>query len=208
MLDKFIRKSLGIVERKIRQKQEVRNSILLAAWQLVEREGWQALSIRKIADAIEYSIPVIYQHFDNKEAILLEFIKQGFGLLTQELQAARTVSPLPSQQLMDMARAYSKFAFEHKHYYQLMYGMGMPACETVNQVEEMQAFSQVLLQVIGEAIAQSQCPATNDFLKFHTYWSILHGLVSIQMIESQQGPNGWHDQVLEDAVNGFIQSLN
>jgi AcrR family transcriptional regulator len=64
---------MGIAERKIRQKEEVRTSILSAAWKLVVQEGWQALSIRKIADAIEYSVPVIYDHFQNKEAILEEF---------------------------------------------------------------------------------------------------------------------------------------
>ena len=59
---------MGITERKLRQKEEVRTSILRAAWQLVEQEGWQALSIRKIAEAIEYSVPVIYDHFKNKRS--------------------------------------------------------------------------------------------------------------------------------------------
>jgi AcrR family transcriptional regulator len=76
---------MGIAERKIRQKEEVRSSILKAAWRLVETEGWQALSIRKIADAIEYSAPVIYDHFENKEAILLEFTRRGFQQLNEQL---------------------------------------------------------------------------------------------------------------------------
>jgi AcrR family transcriptional regulator len=74
---------MGIAERKIRQKEDVRASILKAAWQLVENEGWQAVSIRKIAEAIEYSVPVIYDHFQNKDAILLEFTKEGFRILTR-----------------------------------------------------------------------------------------------------------------------------
>ena len=69
---------MGITERKLRQREEVRASILAAASKLVEKEGWQALSIRKIADAIEYSAPVIYDHFENKDALLLEFTKRGF----------------------------------------------------------------------------------------------------------------------------------
>lgn len=47
---------MGILERRLRQKVEVKTSILQAAWQLVLEEGWQALSIRKIADAIEYIV--------------------------------------------------------------------------------------------------------------------------------------------------------
>ncbi|RZK81018.1 MAG: TetR/AcrR family transcriptional regulator, partial [Pedobacter sp.] len=66
---------MGIAERKIRQKEEFKASILEAAWLQVLTDGWQSLSIRKIADAIEYSVPVIYSHFENKEAILLEFTK-------------------------------------------------------------------------------------------------------------------------------------
>ena len=73
---------MGIAERRQRQKGGVRASILDAAWNLVETEGWQQLSIRKIADAIEYSVPVIYDHFENKEAILL-----GAGSLLQLCKA-------------------------------------------------------------------------------------------------------------------------
>ena len=83
---------MGIAERRIRQKDEVRNSILETAWQIVREEGWQSLSIRKIADAIEYSVPVIYDHFENKDCILLEFGKQGFALLIKKLQAAKKKS--------------------------------------------------------------------------------------------------------------------
>src|SRR5689334_6761705 len=117
---------MGIAERKIRQKEEVRSSILRAAWQLVEKEGWQALSIRKIAEAIEYSVPVIYDHFENKEAILLEFTKRGFQLLNEDLLKAKELFANPEQQVEAMAYAYWKFAFTNKEYYQLMYGLGMP----------------------------------------------------------------------------------
>ena len=68
---------------------KVKASILQAAWQLVEKEGWQSLSIRKIAEAIEYSSPVIYDHFANKEAILLEFTKRGFQQLNEQLVKAQ-----------------------------------------------------------------------------------------------------------------------
>ena len=125
---------MGIAERKIRQKEEVRASILNAAWELVEKEGWQALSIRKIADAIEYSVPVIYDHFQNKEAILFEFTKKGFQCLGDNLLKARDRYETPEQQLQAMAYAYCDFALHNKEYYQLMYGLGMPSCETVRQI--------------------------------------------------------------------------
>ena len=59
---------MGTTERRLREKEKVRAAILDTAWNMVKEEGWQSLSIRKIADAIEYSVPVIYDHFENKEA--------------------------------------------------------------------------------------------------------------------------------------------
>jgi AcrR family transcriptional regulator len=75
---------MGITERRIRQKEEVKANILSTAWQIVKEDGWEAISIRKIADAIEYSVPVIYDHFQNKEAILWEFAKEGFRMLSKK----------------------------------------------------------------------------------------------------------------------------
>lgn len=199
---------MGILERRLRQKVEVKTSILQAAWQLVLEEGWQALSIRKIADAIEYSVPVIYTHFENKDAILQEFTKDGFRLLTEAIVQQRDSQPDPSQQLVAMAQGYWDFAFTHKEYYQLMFGLGISLCEQVNQVAEMKQFSNVLIGVIQEAINSSRQPEVNAFLKFHTYWSILHGLVSIQMIDRQPIANPWSQLVLKDAIDGYIKALN
>src|SRR5580765_8222760 len=103
---------MGIIERRLRQKDEVRTGILNTAWQIVKEEGWQSLSIRKIADAIEYSVPVVYDHFENKEAILLEFGKQGFELLTKKLQHAKGKSEDPRLQLKAIADAYWSFALK------------------------------------------------------------------------------------------------
>src|SRR3981081_936074 len=116
---------MGISDRKLRQKQEVRASILDTAWEMVLTEGWQSFSIRKIADAIEYSVPVIYSHFENKDAILLEFNRKGFQLLTDGLMLAKAAKAYPADQIRAMGRAYWDFAFENKEYYQLMFGLGM-----------------------------------------------------------------------------------
>lgn len=71
-----VRKNLswGVHERRQREKESVRANILQAAFNLAKTEGWASLSMRKIADAIEYSAPVVYDHFENKDAILLKFL--------------------------------------------------------------------------------------------------------------------------------------
>ncbi|QNK61918.1 TetR/AcrR family transcriptional regulator [Pedobacter sp. PAMC26386] len=198
---------MGIVERKMRHKEEIRTGILEAAWHMVITDGWQSLSIRKIADAIEYSIPVIYNHFENKEAILLEFSKEGYQKLALTLNEAKKTVVSPTAQLEVMAVAYWDFAFENKEYYQLMFGLGIPACEMVNQVAEIKEMTSTLVSTIQEALVQTGNREADYFLKYHAYWSILHGLVSIQMIENSGKTDAFKKMILKDAINGFCKSL-
>lgn len=198
---------MGITERKIRQKGEVHASILRASWKIVETEGWQSLSIRKIAEAIEYSTPVIYDHFANKEAILAEFTRQGFQLLNEELSRAKELSLSPEQQLTDMANAYWMFAFANKEYYRLMYGLGMPTCETVKEIEELHSFSELILDTVRNLIAKSNNITTDAFLKLHTYWSMLHGLISINMMGKDNEKSALNAMVLKDFISGFISGI-
>lgn len=198
---------MGIVERKIRQKEEVRTSILKAAWQIVDQEGWQALSIRKIAEAIEYSVPVIYDHFENKEAILLEFTKQGFRQLNDEMIKAKKRYTTPDRQIEAMAYSYWEFAFENKAYYQLMYGLGMPSCEMVSQISELSAFISLILQPIKDLIAESSQKDTDPMLKLHTFWSMLHGLISINMMNNSQGKREHNQMVIQDFIEAFVTGI-
>jgi AcrR family transcriptional regulator len=198
---------MGITERKQRQKEEVRSSILKAAWQLVEKEGWQALSIRKIADAIEYSVPVIYDHFANKEAILLEFTRRGFDLLDNELAKAKDQHQEPEKQLEALAFAYWEFAFRNNEYYQLMYGLGMPTCETVREIRELERFTQIILDPIGKMIAAGSQPQTDPMIKLHTFWSMLHGLISINMINKEGRCDDRNRNVLKDFIGSMIISI-
>lgn len=203
----FITSVMGIAERRIRQKESVRCSILEEARKIVEQEGWQALSIRKIAEAIEYSVPVIYDHFANKEAILLEFTREGYQLLNEELTKVKGKHKEPAEQIEAMAYAYWKFAFDNREYYQLMYGLGMPTCETVRQISELHVFSDLILVPIQQMIACSSKPGTDPFLKLHSFWSMLHGLVSINMMTKGSEKNELNARILEDFIHGFLTGL-
>ena len=173
---------MGILDRKQRQKDEVRASILDTAWQMVVTEGWHSFSIRKIADAIEYSVPVIYSHFENKDAILLEFNRKGFQHLADALARAKADQPEPANQIRAMGRAYWKFAFENKEYYQLMFGLGIPTCETAIRIPALETFSGVIIGSITAMVPAGQKPGFDPWLKYQSFWSMLHGLVSINMI--------------------------
>lgn len=199
---------MGIVERRLRQKDEVRSSILETAWQIVKEEGWQSLSIRKIADAIEYSVPVIYDHFANKEAILLEFGKQGFNLLASKLQQAKNTTDDAGGQLRAMADAYWNFAFKNKEYYQLMFGLGIACCETEKCLPEHTSFRELVMEPINEILADNNNKQINACLKYHTFWSVMHGLISIKMTNnSTEVADELNKLVLDDAIDGFIKNL-
>jgi len=206
---------MGITDRKLRQKEEVRASILDTAWELVVTEGWQSFSIRKIADAIEYSVPVIYSHFENKDAILLEFNKKGFQLLSETLAAAKAGQSNPADEVRAMGRAYWDFAFANKEYYQLMFGLGIPTCETASKIPAMQNFNQVVTSSIVAMAPEDQPLPFDPFLKYQSFWSMLHGLVSINMSSltnmSGNDPNHAHaslpQKVLEDVLCSFIRGI-
>src|SRR5215469_12023580 len=119
-----IAKAMGIKQRREREKQEVQQAILSAARQIALQDGWQAVTIRKVADRIDYSPPTIYEYFASKEDILRELYLEGFRQLALTLQAARESVEDRRERLLNMADAYWDFAMDHLELYQLMYGMG------------------------------------------------------------------------------------
>jgi AcrR family transcriptional regulator len=199
--------AMGIAERRLREKEKMRAAILTTAWQMVKEEGWQSLSIRRIADAIEYSVPVIYDHFENKEAILGEFVHEGFRLLSEKVWQAKEKYSEPVDQLKAMADAYWNFAMKNKEYYRLMYGVGMACCEGKKNSNDKTGFDYFIMESISAAIAKSKQPGANVCLKYHTFWSILHGLVSIKIMENSPASGELNKLVLDDAIDGFIKNL-
>jgi AcrR family transcriptional regulator len=177
---------MGITDRKLRQKEEVRASILDTAWEMVVTEGWQSFSIRKVADAIEYSVPVIYSHFENKDAIMLEFNRKGFQLLAEALARAKMGKDKPADQIRAMGRAYWDFAFENKEYYQLMYGLGIPTCAIAEKIPALKDLTEVIITSIVAMAEPGKKPTFDPWLKYQSFWSMLHGLVSINMVSPER----------------------
>lgn len=199
---------MGITERRQRQKDEVKNDIICSAWQMVKQEGWQALSIRKIAEAIEYSVPVIYDHFENKEAILLEFSKTGFKKLTDKVVEAKNQHDNPAEQIRAMSDAYWDFALNNTEHYQLMFGIGMACCEISKAMPEQEKFRSLVMEPIEALIEKSNRTDLNSCLKYHTFWSVMHGLISIKIIGNAAIDSELNKLVLDDAIDGFIKNLS
>jgi AcrR family transcriptional regulator len=194
-------------DRILRLKEETRCNILEAALQIVKEEGWQALSMRKIADVIEYTAPIIYEYFSNKEAILLELIRQGYLKLSRELEQARDRHRLPAKQLEDMWLTYWNYAFANKELYQGMFGITTScACEMVNKLPEAERPYELFSAVIGEFMNIDDLEGDIICTKYYTFWSVVHGLVSINLL-SRGSSDEINRQVLKDAIGGIIGTM-
>ncbi|MFD3427972.1 TetR/AcrR family transcriptional regulator [Nocardia fluminea] len=97
-------------QRKERERAERHQRIIDTAREMAEAEGWDAVTIRKLADRIEYSQPVLYSHFANKAAIVGAVALQGCVELAEQLKLAREAATTHSEVIANVARAYLDFA--------------------------------------------------------------------------------------------------
>jgi AcrR family transcriptional regulator len=140
LINEWIVSIMGIKQRRERQRQEIRQSILSAAREIAAEEGWQAVTTRKVAERIEYSQPTIYEYFANKEAILLALLRYGYEQLVAAIKVAVVSTDDPGTRLLAMSDAYWDFAFRSPELYQVMHGLagtafGTPA-EPPDEVRE------------------------------------------------------------------------
>lgn len=198
---------MGSKERIARLKEETRINILDAALDIVKEQGWQALSMRKIADKIEYSAPIIYEYFENKEGILLELTRQGYLILGQDVKAAMNQDVVPEKQLEDMWIAYWNFAFENKELYQVMYGVDMNCCELKKSMPEAETPDALFYKAIEKVITIPNPPENFVNRKYLTFWSVIHGLISINLVNKGRGQE-MNKQILQDALKGIIKYIN
>ena len=88
-----------------------------------------------------------------------------------------------------------------------MYGVGMACCVEEKCSGDKEGFDYFIMQAIAAALEKNRQPAGNACLKYHTFWSILHGLVSIKIMGNSPASGELNKMVLHDAVNGFIKNL-
>jgi AcrR family transcriptional regulator len=111
---------MGIAERKNRQKQALRERILDAARRIVMREGFAALSMRKIADAIEYSPATLYLHFASRDEIAHALCAEGYAQLLETFVPLAGIVD-PAERLKALGRAYVAFGVTHRETYRLIF---------------------------------------------------------------------------------------
>lgn len=180
---------------KIAHREEIRSSILKAARELALQEGWEALSVRKIAEAIDYSVPVIYDHFENKEALLMEFVKQGFSILTSSLESSSKEDENKCD-WVEAGEAYLRFSREYKEYYRLMFGLGVPVCDAAKKTEEYGRFQHTLEKLVSNLLPKAHSSENVRIMKYR-FWTALHGIACTEIFEGTDSENGFNS-VLHD----------
>lgn len=117
---------MGIAERKLEEKQEMRDRILNGARKIFLEKGYEQTSMRNIANEINYSPGSIYFHFKDKGEVFHELHKEGFRLLLTQLKILNKVAD-PFERLKAVGRVFIQFAQENKDYYNLMFIVEEPA---------------------------------------------------------------------------------
>ena len=173
---------MGVAERKERHREELRKDILEAAKKLFVENGYEATSIRNIAEKIEYSPATIYLYYKDKNDIIHALHQDGFKLLVNYFKDVAAIEN-PFDRLIAMGRAYMKFALENPELYNLIFNMQEPIehLDTCDSWEEGdQAFGLLLTNV-------QQCQQTGYFhgMDPHslslTIWSTMHGLCMLRI---------------------------
>ncbi len=195
---------MTIQDRRARQQSAVRQAILAAARDIARADGWQAVTIRKIADRIEYSTPVIYEHFPNKQGILMALADQGFRLMLECFRQVASSESDPVQALQRMAAAYWTFAWDYPELYQVMHGLdGIPFGTPDTPHEAQELFRLVEHQVTrlpGYHGAEAAVRADVDLL-----WASLHGLVVLTMQGRMAGGRARADELLPLLATKFTR---
>ena len=101
-----------------------RDEILQAAKELFLREGYEATTIRRIADRVGVSAPALYLYFSDKEAILLALCDQTFGFLIERIGEIEKEGLEPRARLRRCGEAYIRFGLEHPREYWLTFMSG------------------------------------------------------------------------------------
>ncbi|MBN3766890.1 TetR/AcrR family transcriptional regulator [Burkholderia sp. Ac-20365] len=180
---------MGIAERKTRQKQELRGRILDAARRIVMREGFGALSMRKIADAIEYSPATLYLHFESRDAIARALCAEGYAQLLASFEPLISIAD-PAERLKAIGRAYVAFGVAHPETYRLIF-MEDPSYTGAalvggDQTENAEAADDKAFRLMVESIdtlkAEGRLSGAPDSLVCaEAFWATMHGIVALHL---------------------------
>jgi AcrR family transcriptional regulator len=207
-----------VQERRDRERSEVREKILDAARKLFAEHGYEGVSMRKVAERIEYSPTAIYLHFADKESLFRELCEQDFSKLSHGFQALAQIKD-PAERLAACGRAYVDFAVSNPNHYRLMFMTSRPPVRPLtekereirgNPNEDAYAF---LLGIVEDSLANGafRPDLTDPELIAQTLWAAVHGVASLEIIMKNDQWHEWrsldarHNAMMDSIMTGLMK---
>lgn len=204
---------MGSKERHGRDRQRIQKAILDAARDLFIAEGYQNVSMRKIADRIEYSPAAIYSYFESKGDIFFALAEEGFRILGQGvLGGVRNIDD-PFERLRRGLWAFYQFAKTHPEYFALMFlDRSVPSLS--QDFQRFEFFQQTTARAeadVQACIDRGQFSRTlNPAAALHVLWVGVLGAATIglaQRLAPGENPDALARDVLESLLAGFTTNV-
>lgn len=184
---------MGAKERRERERCDTREKILATAREMFEKKGYESVTMRAIADRIEYTPTALYHHFRSKHDLLTELCASEFAALGRRFrQAAKGTNPI--ERLRAAAEAYLGFAEEHPSQYRFLFMTVLPpfteeGFRPLHHYDnpEYDAYA-YLRQTCASAIAEGLLRPEYDDpdAMAQMLWGAVHGHVSLRMAKNYQ----------------------
>src|SRR5215212_210406 len=175
---------MGPRERRDREREGIRSRILDTAREMFAADGYEAVTMRRIAERIEYSPTAIYFHFKDKETLLTELCQHDFLTLAQQFMTIQEVAD-PIEKLKATGLAYFRFGMDYPNHYRLMFMTPHPPIaddkkRKGNPEEDAYAF---LRSIVAQCISEGRFreELTDVDLVAQTVWGGVHGVVSLHI---------------------------
>ena len=202
---------MGVKERREREKVETREIILDAARELFATEGYEGVSMRKVAEKIEYSPTAIYLHFKDKEDLFHELCHEDFDRLAAEFQK-RPLPSNPVEQIRQIGRIYIEFGIRYPNHFKLMFMTPHPPAplnEKDHEVKgnpEKDSYAFLMLSVRqGLAAGVFRDDLKDADLIAQTLWAAVHGVISLQIAKCNDAWVDWAP--LEERIQTMTDSV-
>jgi AcrR family transcriptional regulator len=173
---------MGVAERKERHKEELKKDILTAAKELYLENGFEATSIRNIAEKIEYSPATVYLYYKDKDEIMHALHQEGFKMLIEYFIPISNI-PNPFERLKALGQAYIRFSIDHAEMYKLIFVMKEPMDHVENCPDEEWNEGEGAFDMLHNTVKQCQeagyfAGLDSQGLSF-MIWSTMHGLCTL-----------------------------
>lgn len=208
---------MGVKERREREKSETRDKILDAARELFVTEGYEGVSMRRVAEKIEYSPTAIYVYFADKNELFHELTRQDFARLQQVMQNAEMPAD-PIERLRQIGRNYVQFGMRYPNHYVFMFMTPHPAHEPDDEDREimgnpeMDAYA-LLKSVVQDAINAGRFreEVEDAELVSQTLWASVHGVISLNIAKCKDPWVEWRpladraEMMLDVTLRGLLR---